>query len=173
MHQKPKRYLLLVLIFTLFSFYHVASQGIALCPPSTSKKAIKYLEEAKDAEKDRKDYKEIRELIENAIDEDTSFAQPWLVLGDLAYSKKDYVTMKKAYARLIALCPDADAIAWYRMGTYLFETKKYTESVPYLKSFLQFAIADETKNRYAETLLFRAKMIANPVINRWISCVPS
>lgn len=153
--------LLSVLIVANIDF--AFTQGVNLCPPAESKKATKYLDEAKAAKKSKKDYKEIKELLENAIEEDTAFAEPWLMLGDVAYSKKDYVTMKKAYARLIALCPDADAIAYYRMGTYLFETKKYQEAVPYLKSFLEFAVADETKNTYAETLLFRAKMIANPV----------
>jgi len=157
------RYLSVLAIFTVLNCPPAFAQGIALCPPTASKKAKKYMDEARDAKKSKEDYKDIKELLENAIEEDTAFAEPWLMLGDLAFSKKDYVTMKKAYFRLIELCPDADAIAYYRLGTYLFETKKYPESVPLLKSFLEFAIADETKNKYAETLLFRAKLIANPV----------
>lgn len=134
-----------------------------LCSPSQSKKANKLLDEAKEAKKDRKDYKNIKEICLEAAEEDTSFAEPWLLLGDMAYFKKDFPTMKKAYSRLIEICPDADPNAQYRLGTYLYDTKKYTEATTYLKSFLEFASDDEKKNKEAELLLFRANMIAHPV----------
>ncbi|MBL0341600.1 MAG: hypothetical protein IPP71_12050 [Bacteroidetes bacterium] len=54
---------------------------------------------------------------------------------------------------MIELCPDADANAHYRLGTYLYDTKKYDESTKYLKSYLQFATTDEAKNKDAETLI--------------------
>lgn len=134
-----------------------------LCSPSQSKKANKLMDEAKEAKKDRKDYKNIKEICLEAAEEDTSFAEPWLFLGDMAYFKKDFTTMKKAYTRLIEICPDADPNAQYRLGTYLYDTKKYTEATTYLKSFLEFASDDEKKNKEAELLLFRANMIAHPV----------
>ena len=111
---------LLFLVSQTFAF----TQGLNLCPQTASKKAGKLMEEARDAKKSKKDYNDIKELLEQAIDEDTAFAEPWLLLGDIAHSKKDYVLMKKAYRNLIAICPDADATAYYRLGTYLFETKK-------------------------------------------------
>lgn len=157
-----KLYKILVLLFILIPGIGTA-QISNLCKVSDSKKAIKKLEDAKDARKSKKDYKVIKELCEEAAEEDTSFAEPWLVLGDVAFQKKDYPTMKKAYARLIEICPDADAKVYYRMGTYLYDTKKYTEATNYLKSYLEFATTDESKNKEVEVLLFRAKMIANPV----------
>lgn len=156
------KWFVIFIIFQTITF-SALSQGIALCPPSESKKAVKLLDEARDAKKSKEEYARIKEILKESIEEDTSFVEPWLMLGDMAFSKKDYVTMKKSYARVIELCPDADANAHYRLGTYLFETKKYKEAEPYLKSYLQFATTDETKNKYAETLLFRSKMIANPV----------
>lgn len=153
---------ILVLLFILIPGIGT-SQISNLCKVSDSKKAIKKLEDAKDARKSKKDYKVIKELCEEAAEEDTSFAEPWLVLGDVAFQKKDYPTMKKAYARLIEICPDADAKVYYRMGTYLYDTKKYTDATNYLKSYLEFATTDESKNKEVEVLLFRAKMIANPV----------
>jgi outer membrane protein OmpA-like peptidoglycan-associated protein/Tol biopolymer transport system component len=157
-----KLHKILVLLFILISGIGTA-QISNLCKVSDSKKAIKKLEDAKDAKKSKKDYKVIKELCEEAAEEDTSFAEPWLVLGDVAFQKKDYPTMKKAYARLIEICPDADAKVYYRMGTYLYDTKKYTDATNYLKSYLEFATTDEAKNKEVEVLLFRAKMIANPV----------
>jgi len=104
---------LLVLTFIILCGINpcISSQDINLCQPSLSKKAIKYLEEARAAKKAKKDYKEIKELLILATEEDTAFAEPWLVLGDLANVKNDFVTMKNAYSRLIQLCPDANANA--------------------------------------------------------------
>ncbi|MBL7914101.1 MAG: OmpA family protein [Bacteroidia bacterium] len=157
-----KLHKILVLLFILIPGIGTA-QISNLCKVSDSKKAIKKLEDAKDARKSKKDYKVIKELCEEAAEEDTSFAEPWLVLGDVAFQKKDYPTMKKAYARLIEICPDADAKVYYRMGTYLYDTKKYADATSYLKTYLEFATTDESKNKEVEVLLFRAKMIANPV----------
>ena len=75
------------------------------------------------SKKSKEEYASIKEILQNSIEEDSSFTEPWLMLGDMSFSKKDYVTMKKSYARVIELCPDADANAHYRLGTYLFETK--------------------------------------------------
>src|SRR5688572_3267616 len=156
---------LLVIIIIILSgrCSELSAQDIKLCPPSLSKKATKYLDEARAAKKAKKEYKEVKELLILATEEDTAFAEPWLVLGDAAHVKNDFVTMKNAYTRLIQLCPDADANAYYKLGTYLFESKKYVEAATYLKSYLQFATTDESKNKNAELLLYRAKLIANPV----------
>lgn len=153
----------LVLIVLLLGTVFVRAQDLKLCPVPESKKAVKLFDEAKDARKAKKDYQQIKELLNESIEEDSAYAQPLLMLGDMAYLKKDWQTMKKSYSRLIQVCPDADATAYYRLGTYLYDTKKYDEAVPFLKSYLQFGTADEEKNKECETLLFRAKMIANPV----------
>lgn len=163
MSTKIKFCFISILLFVAGEFNYSNAQGISLCPPSSSKKAVKLFEEAKAAKKSKEDYKIVKELALKATEEDTAYAEPWLFLGDAAFGKKDYVTMKKSYARLIELCPDADANAFYRLGTYLYDTKKYDEASGYLKSYLEFATTDESKNKDAEILLFRAKMIANPV----------
>jgi len=139
------------------------AQQIALCPASESKKAVKYTREASEAIKAKKNYEQVKEILEKAVNEDTAYAEPWLLFGDFAYKKKDWPSMKKAYTRLIELCPDADADAHYRLGKYLYDTKKYKESGIYLKSFLDFAITDEKKAKDAELMILRADMISNPV----------
>ena len=141
----------------------VCGQGLKLCPQTKSKKAEKYFNEARDARKDRKDVQTIKNFILKAADEDSAWAEPWLFLGDVARIKSDFKTMKMAYARLIELCPDADASAYYHLGTYLYDTRNYPESVQYLKGFLDFGSEKEDWNREVQTLLFRAGMIANPV----------
>jgi outer membrane protein OmpA-like peptidoglycan-associated protein/tetratricopeptide (TPR) repeat protein len=138
-------------------------QQVNLCPVSESKKAVKLYEEAQKMEKSRKDYQEMKQLLEESAAEDTSYAQPWLLLGNAAFVRKDFSTMKKAYTRLIQVCADADALAYYRLGTYLYETKKYPEAKKYLKSYLDFAFNDDMKNKEAELLLFRSELIEHPV----------
>src|SRR6187455_2841395 len=109
------RVLCLILFFISTLYVKLPAQGIALCPPSTSKKALKLFAEAKAAKKSKEDYKTIKEILIETTEEDTAYAEPWLMLGDMAFAKKDYVTMKQAYIRLIAICPDADANAHYRL----------------------------------------------------------
>ncbi len=148
-------------LFTLGTIT-VKAQGTNLCPAG-SKKAVKLFEEAKSAKKSKEDYKIIWELLEESAEEDTGYAEPVLMMGDLAYAKKDFVNMKKSYKRLIEICPDASANAYFRLGAYLFETKNYPEAVGYLKSYIDFGTEDETKNKQARTYMFRADMIAHPV----------
>lgn len=151
------------LLFSVCLTFGTSGQGLKLCPKTSSKKAEKYFSEAREARKDRKDILTIKNLVLKAAEEDTAWAEPWLFLGDAARIKSDFKTMKSAYARLIELCPDADASAYYHLGTYYYDTKNYSESTKYLKGFLDFGSEKEEWNREAETLLFRAKMIANPV----------
>lgn len=138
-------------------------QGLKLCPPANSKKAVKYLDEAKAARKAKRDFEQIRELVMKATEEDTGWAEPWLFLGDLSRIREEYKTMKQAYGRLIEICPDADAMAHYHLGTYYYDTKKYDDAARYLKSFLDFGSDDEKRNSEVALLLFRIKMYKNPV----------
>ena len=139
------------------------TQDIKLCPQSESKKAKKLFDEATGMIKDRSDYNKTKAVFLDCLQEDSTYAAALLAFGNLAFSKKDWVTMKDCYRRFIRLCPDGDMIAHYRLGVYLYDTKKPEESMPYLKSFLEFAQEKEDLNRTAETYLFRAKLMTNPV----------
>ncbi|MEP7170852.1 MAG: hypothetical protein ABI855_15895, partial [Bacteroidota bacterium] len=114
------------------------AQQKTLCPPSQNKKAASYYDKALSAKKSHKDYETIKEFCENAIEEDSSFAEPYHLLGDAAYFKKDFKTMKTSYSKMIEECPDAAPEPHYRLGKYLYDTKKYDEATKYLKSFLDF-----------------------------------
>lgn len=140
------------------------AQKPSICPPSQNKKAINYYEKAVSGKKSGKDYETIKELLEKSIEEDTAFAEPYLLLGNTAYFKKDFKTMREAYKILIELCPDAAPEPHYRLGSYFYETKKYDEAVKYLKSFLDFgSTAKEKQVKDAEIMIVRAKLMANPV----------
>ncbi|MFM7768460.1 MAG: OmpA family protein [Bacteroidota bacterium] len=140
-----------------------SAQNMRVCAPPVSKKSSKLLDEAKGMIKSREDYAKTQKVLLDCLKEDTAFAEALLVLGDLAFMKKDWTTMKDAYKRLIVACPDGDDKAYYRLGVYLYETNKTAECITYLKSFLEFAGANEKMNVDAEQMLFRSKMKLNPV----------
>jgi len=139
------------------------AQNMRLCAPPSSKKASKLLDEAQDLIKSREDYGKTKKALQDCLEEDSSYAAALLALGDLAFGKKDWPTMKEAYRKLIAVCPDGDDKAHFRLGSYLYETKKTSECIPYLKSFLAFGGANESMNIAAERLLFKANMMMHPV----------
>lgn len=141
----------------------VFAQKQSLCPPSLNKKAVTYYQKALSAKKSHKDYETIKELCEKAMEEDTAFAEAYHFLGDAAYFKKDYKTMKEAYKTMIELCPDAAPEPHYRLGAYLFDTKKYEEAVKYLKGFLDFGNVKDDLAKNATLLINRAKLISHPV----------
>jgi len=153
-------YSFLLLIFCCAA---VQAQQKTPCPPSTEKKATSYYEKALSAKKSHKDYETIKEYCEKAIEEDTSFAEAYRLLGDVAYNKKDYKTMKDAYSTLIELCPDASPEPHYRLGKYFYDTKKYDDAAKYLKSFLDFGNVNETLEKDASLWLTRAKLMSHPV----------
>lgn len=139
------------------------SQDMKLCQTTESKKAKKLLDEATDLIKSRTEYSKTKAVLIECLNNDSTYAAALLALGDQAFLKKDWTTMKDCYMRLVRLCPDGDMMAHYRLGTYLYETKKPEEAIPYLKSFLSFAQEKEALNKTAETYLFRSIMMMNPV----------
>src|SRR6185436_19239283 len=150
-------------LLLIFCCAVVQAQQKTPCPPSTEKKATSYYEKALSAKKSHKDYETIKEYCEKAIEEDTSFAEAYRLLGDVAYNKKDYKTMKDAYSTLIELCPDASPEPHYRLGKYFYDTKKYDDAAKYLKSFLDFGNVNETLEKDASLWLTRAKLMSHPV----------
>ena len=152
-----------LLLFVFCFIVVVRAQQKTPCPPSEVKKANSYYEKALSAKKSKKDYETIKELCEKAIEEDSSFAEPYHLLGDAAYFKKDFKTMKEAYSKMIEHCPDAAPEPHYRLGKYLYDTKKYDDATKYLKSFLDFGNVNEKLEKDAVLLLTRAKLMSRPV----------
>lgn len=150
----------LILYFCVVSIY---SQNLKRCPQTTSKEAAKKTEEAEKLFKSIKNYEDAVELCNEAIEADSTFAKPYLLMGDAAYRKKDFKLMAKAYKGLINVCPDASEKAIYRLATYYYETKKYEEAIPVYTTFLDLSPSDTNAADDAEVKLFRAKAFLNPV----------
>ncbi|HNR19628.1 MAG TPA: OmpA family protein [Bacteroidia bacterium] len=152
-----------IFIFLTLNLSYVFSQDIKLCPKTENKKAEKLAGDAESQAKNISNYEKVKKLCEEAAEEDTGYAKPMMILGDMAYRKKDFTVMYNSYKRMIEICADASAMAHYRTGYYLYEKKQYEEAAKYFKSFLSFAAADEKLNKDAELKIFRATQFENPV----------
>ncbi len=133
------------------------------CPGTDNKKAESYFEKARDARKDHKPFKVVRELIFKAFEEDSAYAQAWLYLGDMAYSAHDDKTMAMAYEHLIPLCPDGSPEAYYRLGNYQYEEQDFDKAIANLQSFLDFNKVQEDNARDAAQKIARAQIMKHPV----------
>jgi outer membrane protein OmpA-like peptidoglycan-associated protein/Tol biopolymer transport system component len=156
-------FLLLWVIGMLCIHTNSTAQRLELCYESTSKKAVKYYKDGVSARKSRKGYDAVKKNALRSIKEDSLFAAPHLLLGDVAYIYKDYKTMRQSYEKLIELCPDASAISYYRLGRYYYNVEEYKKCITTLSSFLDFNYEQESLNEEVEILLFRAKLMAKPV----------
>jgi outer membrane protein OmpA-like peptidoglycan-associated protein len=154
--------LLFISAFCVVSL-NTSGQRTDLCPESSSKKAVKYYKSAESAKKSRKDYGEIKKLISKAIAEDSSYALPYYLLGNLAYVKKDFKTMRNCYEELIELCPDISELIYYRLGKYYYNEGEPKPAIKYLKAFQDFNSEKEKLNAEVEVMLYRSELMADPV----------
>ncbi len=139
------------------------SQPVPICPETTSKKAEKYYKDAVTARKNKKDYDAVIKLVNKSAEEDSSYADPWLLLGDYAYIKKDFKTMSNAYVKLIERCPDGYALPYYRLGKVYYEKGELNECIKTLNEFISFDYEKEELVRDANTMMYRAQLMNNPV----------
>lgn len=140
-----------------------SAQQKSLCPPTSSKKAEKYFEQAKEAKKDKKPFSDIKVLCEKSIAEDSSYADPLKLMGDAAWQSHSDKAMAWAYEKLIEICPDASSDAYYRLADYLYDQKEFAKSIKYFESYLDFNKVKEENARDATQKITRAKLMLKPV----------
>lgn len=139
------------------------AQKPGTCPSTSSKKAEKLIEQAKDARRDKKPYAQIKSLCEKAIGEDSTYADAWKLWGDAAWQSRKDDEMAKAYIRLLELCPDVSSDIHYRVAEHLYQTKAYERAITYFRSFLDFPKVREENARDAEQKIVRAGFMMHPV----------
>jgi outer membrane protein OmpA-like peptidoglycan-associated protein len=155
--------LFLLLCISGLSSNLVWAQSKSLCPPSENKSANKYYEKAREARNDKKPFTSIKELCDKAIAEDSTFADPYKLLGDVAWQNHKDKEMAAAYEKLIEVCPDASADAHYRLADYLYDSKEFKKAITFFKSFLDFNKVKEENARDASQKIQRAKFMMAPV----------
>ena len=151
------------IFFFLQLSYSSYAQKQSLCPESVIKKSNRYLEDAKDAKKSRKPFSEIVDLINKSIAEDSINGQAFKFLAETAYAAHEDKTMSTAYSKLIELCPDASADAYYRLANYQYETKEFASAIKNFQSFLDFNKVKEENALDANQKITRANLMMHPV----------
>jgi outer membrane protein OmpA-like peptidoglycan-associated protein/Tol biopolymer transport system component len=152
----------LILISGLLFSLGIQAQN-KLCPPSSDKKALHEFNDALNARKKPNNYKEVKALLQNTINLDSSFADAWKLLADEAWENKDFNTALIGYKNALSICPDIASSAYYRLGNLYFNAKKYNDAIISLTSFLDFGKAKEEEEINASQLIERSKLLMNPV----------
>ena len=150
-------------ISCLLLFQTSVAQQKSVCPPTSSKKAEKYFEQAKEAKKDRKPFSEIKALCEKSLEEDSTYSDVLKLLGDAAWQSRNDKAMAAAYAKLLELCPDASADAHYRLANFYYEEKEYAKAITFFESFLDFNKVKEENARDASQKITRSRLMMSPV----------
>ncbi|MBL7922884.1 MAG: OmpA family protein [Bacteroidia bacterium] len=157
-----KRILPLILVLCLAADALPAQQK-SLCPPTSNKKAEKYYDQAREARKEKESFKDIRELCEKSLAEDSIFADALKLLGDVAWQNRNDQVMATAYEKLLEVCPDVSPEPHYRLANYFYENKVYEKAVTYFESFLDFNKVKEENARDASQKITRARLMMKPV----------
>ncbi len=155
-----------VLFISFVLLLHCLSGSMAqskLCPATENKKAKKYLDDAQDARGKGKPYSSVKPIFEKSIEEDSTWSESWKIFGDAAYINKDYKTAELAYSRATSICPDIGPTLFYRLGLFQFDKKKYKEAEKSLSTFLDFNKVNESDAKHATELIYRARLMSNPV----------
>lgn len=132
------------------------------CPKSQNKKALKQFEDATVDFKARK-YDDALKSVANAIDNDPEYADAYLLQGFLALKKRDDKKMEESFSKAIELCPEIDPEAYFQLGWFYYDMKKWKDAEKMLKSFLNFDRVNEEHAGKAEKMLAKAGLYANPV----------
>jgi outer membrane protein OmpA-like peptidoglycan-associated protein len=151
-----------LLIYCLLTI-HTYSQSVLKCPDTSSNKAKKYYEDAKDARKKKKASSEIREILLKAASEDSTWAAPWKLLGDIGYQAHNEAYQREGYQAYLERCPDSEPELYYRMGILHYESKEFAEAINNFRSFLDFEKVREENARDAQQRIYRAQLMQHPV----------
>lgn len=124
----------LVFICLLISGILLGQDEDDTCPLSTNKKARKLYEKALDVARSNRN--EAKALLTEALEIDPEFAQANQVLGDLLIRSKKTSQAEPYLLKAIELCPDLDAMIYYRLGSIEFADKRYGEAKTHLSKFV-------------------------------------
>jgi len=156
------KYFLLFLIL-VFSIEIVKCQVIDHVPESKAKKSF---ERALDYWNGR-DYDKAEKELLKAIKIDTLYVDPYLLLADINYDRKNMVEAISLYDKAISLSPDISPTVFLLCGKACLESGDYQKAVERLTEYLAFQSIRNNQREIAAKQLriaqFRAYAIQNPV----------
>ncbi len=139
----------------------------APCAGTDNSKAVKYLDQARNLYKQKRDYEAAQSLAHKAIEQDAGYGDALFFLADIARRHNDFTLARETYLKLIATCPDYDADPYFQLGTYYYSLKKYSEAAAQLAQYVEFSNVPAKKYEEASVKLEDAKfydrMFSHPV----------
>jgi outer membrane protein OmpA-like peptidoglycan-associated protein len=160
------------LLFILFANFCFAQEEKTICKPVENSKAQKLFEKGTD--KKKYEFKERKEFLLKAIEEDPEYAEAHNALGNCAITiaKGDgssYAPAKKHFEKAIELCPDVNAYAYFYLGLIAYGGEKFEEAGKHMEKFLSYEESTKKDDDYtkASKILkeskFYAEVYKNPV----------
>ena len=150
----------ITLVFLLFSHAIVSGQE------SKSPKAQKHFIKARDAF-ETGDYKISLKEIEQASEDDSAFAEAYILWGDILMETGQKEDAVEKYRKSLAFDPAHPEIVYNILANALFSMEKYAEACPYYQSILDITtIRPELRKMIVEKLSicqFRQQLIGSPV----------
>jgi len=155
----------ILIVFLCLLVFQGFGQDVEDCPHSEVKKARKLYEKALDVMRGSK--AEARSLLLEALELDPDYAQANLVLGDLSFKSKKMDQAEKYYLRAVEICPEVDAMVYFRLGGIEFGDKKYRESKEHFEKFIKTgkgSLEDQSDARdQLKASVFYLEGFGNPV----------
>ncbi len=151
-----------ILLILCFSFLSVEGQDYH----TTSKKAVKYYESAREKFQYRND-EEAEALLLKALKADDGFTEAYMMLSQICLDGKREKEAAAYYAKALDLDPEASAYAYLKLARVRFNVGEYQEALTDLDSYTQKGGGDEEQDAEAERLVkscrFAIHALAHPV----------
>ncbi|MDP1803170.1 MAG: OmpA family protein [Bacteroidota bacterium] len=155
----------LIFLILLFGFNSVYAQMAPGQYTSTNKKAIKYLEEGKQAYEMKKD-DDAEKYFKKALDEDKNFIEAALGLANLYQVTNKHTEAITYFKRAIEINPKFFANSFYFLSLSQLATGQYQDAKTSLETFLKFERINpntkESAQKYLANANFGADAVKNP-----------
>ena len=164
---------LLFLIRMLFSLsFANAQENLSICKEIENTKAVKLYQ--KGIDKKKYDFKERKEFLLKAIEEEPEYAEAQNALGNCAITiaKGDgtsFAPAKKYFEKAIEICADVNPYAYFYLGLIAYGNEEYEATEKNMKKFTSYDEStkkDEDYNKALKILKeasFLADIYKNPV----------
>lgn len=131
-----------------------------------SKKAIKYYEKAM-VLFESNNFIESGELAFQALEKDSNFVEPYLLLGEIAYNLGNKNKEIEYFSKVIEKDSVNYPLTFYLLALTLMEIEEYEKAIPHFQKYLTFGINKKTFEQNCifniEVCKFRIEALKNPV----------
>ncbi|MEO0310393.1 MAG: hypothetical protein RIQ89_50 [Bacteroidota bacterium] len=155
-------YKIFLLVLIIFQGWSAQSQIAKTCPPTASKKATQYYEDAR-KQMNNGDLKAAFDYIEKSIEADAEYAAAYHLQGLIAARSKDFEGMIASYKKAMELCPEVNAEMYFNLANHYFNSKNYKEAAKMYASYLEFDNLPEKNLEKATSNRIKAQLMGAPV----------